>query len=138
VFWPSCEKHGMPGTYQPGPVPRPAPKPIEYVDVHPWDSPEHGALVDDVASAMVGDRTWDRMDSEDLVAWSVTARLGLDRAAARVEEMCDWVQGFAGARAAHPTHSGFHFGYVPGQSGVCPYYAIAAVLRGQPDPRRER
>lgn len=47
--------------------------------------------------------------------------------------MCHWVQGRGNARA--DTHEAFHFGDQPGQSGVCPYEAVAAVLTGQPDPR---
>lgn len=52
-----------------------------------------------------------------------------DEAAAEVKAMCHWKQ----LDALHPGkvtgHRAFHFGF------TCPYEAMAAVLRGQPDPR---
>jgi hypothetical protein len=60
---------------------------------------------------------------------SVTRRAIREEAAAEVEVMCHWKQ----LDALHPgkmtAHPAFHFGF------TCPYEAMAAVLRGQPDPR---
>lgn len=49
------------------------------------------------------------------------------KAAGLVEGMCDWKN----PRFAPPTesHEDFHFGY------ICPFDAMAAVLRGEQDPR---
>lgn len=44
-----------------------------------------------------------------------------------VERMCHWKQGLGDAR--QQDHAAFHFGF------TYPYDAMAAVLRGQPDPR---
>jgi hypothetical protein len=46
------------------------------------------------------------------------------KAAETVERMCQWKRGDQAA-----SHKAFHFG------NVCPYDAMAAVLRGEPDPR---
>lgn len=43
--------------------------------------------------------------------------------------MCDWVANDYGARSQQPLHEEFHFGF------HCPYEAVAAILRGEPDPR---
>lgn len=48
-------------------------------------------------------------------------------AAVDVETMCHWVRGVGAAR--DESHFAFHYG------SVCPYSAVAAVLRGDPDPR---
>lgn len=53
----------------------------------------------------------------------------LDEAAAKVAGMCHWVQNVNGI-ASMESHTEFHFGF------TCPYEAMAAVLRGEPDPRR--
>lgn len=42
--------------------------------------------------------------------------------------LCHWVQNRDGC-AERETHNAFHF------DNPCPYEAIAAVLRGEPDPR---
>lgn len=49
------------------------------------------------------------------------------QAAAVVESMCHWAQGCGDARSE--SHERFHYG------SPCPYEAMAAVLRGEPDPR---
>ena len=55
-----------------------------------------------------------------------------DRAAATVEALCDWTADFKGTRTViDPDHEHWHLGY------PCPYDAMAAVLRGHPDPRRQ-
>jgi hypothetical protein len=51
-------------------------------------------------------------------------------ASGTVAAMCHWVQDVGGVRARE-SHEAFHFGY------SCPYEAVAAVLRGEPDPRRD-
>lgn len=43
------------------------------------------------------------------------------------EKLCHWVQNYRGAQ--EETHWAFHF------DNPCPYAVVAAVLRGQPDPR---
>lgn len=43
------------------------------------------------------------------------------------EAACDWK---AGMYAGGASHDQFHFGY------RCPYEVVAALLRGEPDPRR--
>ncbi len=48
-------------------------------------------------------------------------------AAVLVEHLCHWVQDRGNARTE--THEQFHF------LNPCPYAAMAAVLRGEPDPR---
>lgn len=48
----------------------------------------------------------------------------------RIEILCDWVTNFKGAQNSHFYHEDYHFG------AVCPYLAMAEVLRGRPDPRR--
>lgn len=50
-----------------------------------------------------------------------------DHPADVVEDMCHWRQDRGDARSQ--THEEFHFGH------VCPYEAMASVLRGKGDPR---
>lgn len=51
-------------------------------------------------------------------------------AADMVEQLCDWTADFRGAQGLCPQHRDWHYG------SVCPYRAMAEVLRGNPDPRR--
>jgi len=54
------------------------------------------------------------------------ARAALEAAATLVEGMCHWKQG---RHWPGEDHWQFHY------SNPCPYEAMAAVLRGEPDPR---
>lgn len=56
------------------------------------------------------------------------AREGVRAAASTVEEMCHWRQNIKDVQL-NQSHDDFHFGY------PCPYESMAAVLRGQKDPR---
>lgn len=51
------------------------------------------------------------------------ARVAFGAAAPLVEKLCHWTPG------SSETHEEFHFG------NPCPYAVVAAVLRGEPDPR---
>lgn len=53
-------------------------------------------------------------------------------AADRIEQLCDWQSNYRGVRINYAEHSSYHY------NGVCPYRAMAEVLRGNPDPRRAK
>jgi hypothetical protein len=55
--------------------------------------------------------------------------------ASKVEAMCHWRVDPDSPHDPTEQHMAFHFGRWPGQSGVCPYFAAAEVLRGRLDPR---
>ena len=71
------------------------------------------------------------LDVEPLLAALAAEKARADdeaeQAATTVEAMCHWKQDETVRQRV--THETFHFG------NVCPYDAMAAVLRGQPDPR---
>lgn len=57
-----------------------------------------------------------------------------------VEGLCHWVRdyrarGGVASRTEADAHRRFHFGDIEGQLGICPYWVVAAVMRGQDDPR---
>lgn len=59
----------------------------------------------------------------------VGATVGVKLAASVVESLCDWTADMYGARDDGLSHDQYHYGH------YCPYEAMAAVLRGKPDPR---
>jgi hypothetical protein len=75
------------------------------------------------ADEILNDRAWLR-ETE----WQVES--AGEQCADEVEAMCHWkrAEQHSGKRTPE-AHRAFHFGY------TCPYEAMAAVLRGQPDPR---
>lgn len=59
-----------------------------------------------------------------------------EQCAKTVEALCDWRYNPDNDHDYTEQHWAYHFGRWPGQTGVCPYAAMGAVLRGRPDPRR--
>lgn len=63
------------------------------------------------------------------------ARLRAD-IASDIEQLCDWTSNIRGIQRRY-THGEWHFGNGDDQTGICPYVAMAEVIRGNPDPRRQ-
>lgn len=94
-------------------------------DLHPISvlGNDHEALRARVAQleAVACEDVLNHLTFEDLQAAGYRDRV------AELETMCHWTRGVGTAR--DETHFAYHYG------SVCPYTAMGAVLRGEPDPR---